>query len=523
MKKKKKKKNTPQKTENQNQKRFDLGFLNPWKEIGLIVLITLGLYLFTFDAKLDLNGDNVDYYLLGQAISQGEGYTTIWYPGSPPFYHRPIGYPIIIAIPMLFGLSSIIAIKWLNFLLLCGSLVLFYHFAEKITQNKILASVIALTIALNIHILQFSFIIMSEIPFLFFSILAIYSLVNLRAGDGISFKDFNLWIMIIALSAAYHVKSIGISLLFAILVYFLLQKKWKLGVFTLTGFILLALPYYLRNMLLGLKSSYLASVMFKNPYQRELGTMGFFDFIDRIVTNIIRYVSIEIPRSFVPFFPETESTTMSWIAGIFISGIIVWALVRLKEYRILLLSLFAGTFAILILWPEVWFGIRFIMPLLPFIIFLTIYGIYQLLVEFKLNSKLILLMIFIVFLLNLNGYTAYNKKAKMGYPKAYTNYFNLASWAKENSEPDDIFIARKPQFFYLFSKRQVNKYKYTADDKELVADLERQNAKYIVIEQLGYGSTPRYLVPAVQKNMSRFQVVKQLKNPDTYLLRFVQE
>ena len=243
--------------------------------------------------------------------------------------------------------------------------------------------------------------------------------------------------------------------------------------------------------------------------------MAFFDYFDRSVSNIIRYISIEIPRSIVPFFPETESTTASWIIGIIISGLIIWALSRLTEYRALLFSLFLGTFGILLLWPEVWFGIRFIMPLIPFIIFLTLYGIYQLINRFKLNSKLLLIIVLVVFALNFNSYSAYNNKSKMNYPPAYINYFKLASWAKINTNPEDIFIARKPQFFYMFSNRQVNKYKYTPDDKDLIADLERRRANYVVIEQLGYGSTPRYLVPAVQKNMSRFQVVKQIKNPDT--------
>jgi hypothetical protein len=521
--KKKKKKNRPQKSESKDQKQLDLGFLNPWKEIGLILMITLGLYLFTFDSKLDLNGDNVDYYLLGQAISQGEGYTTIWFPGSPPFSHRPIGYPIIIAIPMLVGLSSIVAIKWVNFLLLCGSLILFYRLSEKITRHKLLAFVITLTIGLNIHILQFSFIIMSEIPFLFFSIFAVYFLVRLESNEAFSLKNFNLWMIVIGLSAAYHIKSLGVALLFAFLVYFFSQKKWKEGGFTIAGFILFALPYAIRNISLGLKSSYLTSVTFKNPYQRELGTMEFFDYFERIISNIIRYISIEIPRSIIPFLPETESTTASWILGLLISTLIIWALFRLKEYRALLLSLFLGTFGILLLWPEVWFGIRFIMPLIPFIIFLTIYGLSELLDRYNLNSKFILLAVIIVFALNFNSYADYNKKSKMDYPPAYTNYFNLAKWAKVNTDPQDVFIARKPQFFYLYSNRQVNKYKYTSDDKDLIKDLERRKANYVIIEQLGYGSTPRYLVPAVQKNMSRFQVIKQLKNPDTYLLRFVEE
>jgi hypothetical protein len=222
----------------------------------------------------------------------------------------------------------------------------------------------------------------------------------------------------------------------------------------------------------------------------------------------------------VPFLPETEATITSWIIGIAISGLIIWALFRFKKYRALLLSLFVGTFGILLLWPEVWFGVRFIMPLIPFILLLGVYGIYQVLLQYNLNPKIMYSVIAVIFLLNFNAYSDFNKKSKTGYPRAYTNYFSLAAWANKNSNPEDIFIARKPQFFYLFSNRQVNKYKYTPDDKELLKDLERRNAKYVVIEQLGYGSTARYLVPAVQKNISRFQIVKQIKNPDTYLLKF---
>jgi hypothetical protein len=424
---------------------------------------------------------------------------------------------------MIVGLSGIITIKWLNFLFLCGSLILFYRIAMRITQNKILAMVMTIVIGINIHILHFSFIIMSEIPFLFFMILAVFFLVKLEESNRSALKNYNLWLLIISLSVAYHIRSLGIALVFAFMVYFVSQRKWKQGILILSGFIVLALPYYIRNKLLGVGSSYLASVTFKNPYQRELGKMEFFDFLGRIISNIVRYISIEIPRGVAPFLPETEANAASWIIGIVLSGLIILALYRLKKYRALLFSLFLGTFGILLLWPEVWFGIRFIMPLIPFILFLSIYGIYEILIKYRLNPKFIYIVIAVIFILNFNDYSLFNKKSKMGYPKAYSNYFSLASWANKNSDPQDIFIARKPQFFYLYSKRQVDKYKYTLDDKELLKDLENKNAKYVVIEQLGYGSTPRYLVPAVQKNMPRFQIIKQLKNPDTYLLRFVKE
>jgi hypothetical protein len=61
-------------------------------------------------------------------------------------------------------------------------------------------------------------------------------------------------------------------------------------------------------------------------------------------------------------------------------------------------------------------------------------------------------------------------------------------------------------------------YKYTADAEELIEGLHQQNVRYVVLEQLGYASTGRYLVPAIQKYPLKFEVVYHVKDPDTYLL-----
>jgi hypothetical protein len=46
------------------------------------------------------------------------------------------------------------------------------------------------------------------------------------------------------------------------------------------------------------------------------------------------------------------------------------------------------------------------------------------------------------------------------------------------------------------------------------------NVDYVVLEQLGYSSTARYLYPAIQKHPECFTPVMHLENPDTYLLQF---
>jgi hypothetical protein len=59
------------------------------------------------------------------------------------------------------------------------------------------------------------------------------------------------------------------------------------------------------------------------------------------------------------------------------------------------------------------------------------------------------------------------------------------------------------------------------DPDEVIAGMERSGVTHVVIDQMGYASVGRYLVPAVQQRPERFRLVLQLPNPDTYLLELL--
>jgi len=87
-----------------------------WLFSGILFLIFFFAYQYTFDSKLDLGGDNGGYYILGKALSSGQGYTNIHYIGNPPHSHFPPGYPALLAIFMFIS-DSVIFIKVMNGLL----------------------------------------------------------------------------------------------------------------------------------------------------------------------------------------------------------------------------------------------------------------------------------------------------------------------------------------------------------------------------------------------------------------------
>ena len=114
-----------------------------------------------------------------------------------------------------------------------------------------------------------------------------------------------------------------------------------------------------------------------------------------------------------------------------------------------------------------------------------------------------------------------HKNSIADYPATYKNYFEIATWCKNNTPKDVDISCRKPELFHLFAERYVTRYINSADGKVLLKGLLEQKVDYVVVDHFAYDySTPKYLVPAVQKNADKFNIVLHLRHPDTYLLKF---
>ena len=55
------------------------------------------VYNSVFDKKINLGGDNAGYYILGNAIASGQGFTNINTKEKLGHNHFPPGYPLLIA------------------------------------------------------------------------------------------------------------------------------------------------------------------------------------------------------------------------------------------------------------------------------------------------------------------------------------------------------------------------------------------------------------------------------------------
>ena len=55
--------------------------------------------------------------------------------------------------------------------------------------------------------------------------------------------------------------------------------------------------------------------------------------------------------------------------------------------------------------------------------------------------------------------------------------------------------------------------KNTLDMEEQISFLKRNETDYVVLEQLGYSSTNRYLYPVIKRYPNKFKLIKHIKSP----------
>lgn len=496
-----------------------------WTPYLILSILWAIIYGFTFDDKLNLGGDNAVYYILGDAIASGKGYVNVHLVSEQPSNHFPPGYPAILGFFMLFS-KSITFLKVVNGLFLLGATLLSFRIFEKITENRSLALVIAGLMLFNGNLLESATIMMSEIPFLFFGMLTVY-LFMLTDKDGF-LKDWRFWLMLLIASFSFHIRTAGIALIGGLVMYMLVNKQWmKTGVF-LGGFVALGTPWFLRGQALG-GSAYLKQLTMINPYRPEDGAAGLGDYFTRLLYNIERYVSVELPRSFFwdldiqytnymrevtgEELPPGAVIEVYWAIGILLVALTIFGVYSLKKYRTFVAFYMLGTAGILLLWPYIWFGTRFILPLIPFLLFAWVVGIQSLLklIGVKKLNPLLFAVLVIFFI---PAVKKLHESVDMVYPPKYKDFLQMAQYVNQNTPADAIVVNRKPGLFYLYGRRKSSKFPSTFDYEEMRQFMDDNGVTHVIVDMMGFADVGRYLVPFIQANPEKFQVIQQIQMPN---------
>lgn len=489
-------------------RRLNDNFLRRNKLLLQFLFVYLVLSFLLFDPKLSTGGDNAVYIILAESIVSGKGYRDIYLPKEPPHTQYPPGFPALLTFPILIFGQNVIVLKF--FILLSGIGAFFFVFkiGESLFKRRV-AIVMSFILSIPIFI-KYNHWILSEMPFLCFSLGALYFLVNAQQ-HGKSFYYFSLIFAI----GSFFIRTAGISLILAIALFLLLKKQYRYFMIFLMLFCSVFIPWHMRNAAIPGKVGYIDQLIAENPYQLELGRANFFELLERAGDNLITYLFAVHPLSLFPLFKGTGPLPIVIIGAIFTLLIILCFTKKVKNLGIIELY-FVMTWIILLAWPRVWASERFLLPILPLCIFYTYSSLFW--ISKKINAKNLENIVTGVFIFinclyvfpqieetfeNNSAYLRGNKYA--GYTPDWRAYFGIIDLIKENVSPDNIVMARKPEFVYLLSRCKSFTYPFSTDH-DMVKHAIMQSDYVIIDDFVELRQTERFLLPVLQEE------------PDNYIL-----
>lgn len=489
--------------------------------IALTAIYLVGAVL-AFDGTLTTNGDNAQFLILGESIATGRGLSHVNEPDPSPHVKYPFFFPAVLGLFHMIAPGNYTLPKILVLLFGAGAV----YMAGRAFLRKslpIIAVPAGLLLAVNPHILDFSHQVMSEIPYLFFSFLALYLFHRWDT------KRSSVYLLgaSAAAYASYFTRSIGIALVCALFLFLLFRRRFREAAVFLLVFIVLAGAWTVRNHRVAEGDSYTRQFFMINPYHPERGDMTFRHFIQgRMATNATKYGAYEIGRAIIPHVYLNHGITLSGgrpvlsvcVALLFLSGLVLQIRKQIGAIEIYTILYFGACLA----WPEVWASIRFLIPILPILIFYSIRAVHFLFsLAGERPAQIGIGVVTLLLLCSAVQTDARMNSAPRGYHPVWQNYFAIAEWASENTDESDIFCCRKPYLFYLHSGRRTTVYLWDKDRDKVYDKMWNDGTDYVVVAQLAR-TTHDYLLPVINKYSDCFEVVLRYSRPDAYLLRMLE-
>lgn len=491
-----------------------------WR-IGILLAGAALMAILSFDPKIDTWGDNAFFIILGRSIASGHGMRDISQPNAPSAGYA-FGFPTMLALIEWLSPESHLAHKLLIVGWFLLAIPLLYLLARDALGSGPALWTAALT-ASNPFMLLWSNQVMTEMPFLSVSLLALF-LLRRAIAKGDRPSDPLFVGSLAAILGAVTIRSAGLVLALAAPLALIVRRRYRL-----VAVMLLLLIAALAGAVVAGYGPVLWNYVPRlfGPSKGGLsGGTAFQNLIGRARANFWNQFVINIPIMIVPspgpWLPASVLIGFRALALLVLPLLVVglaWMLRRREPW--------AGYTALYLLAILIWEpGLaitRALIPVLPFLILSVVAGAMNILAWSrprwpKASIWLWSGLLGLAFIANLWGSLDFARTFRE-YSPAWKSYFQAAAWIQQHTAPDSIIAARKPSLVYLASKRPSIYPPYSPSPEHFLDSLRRSRATHVVVDTLGFRETRQFLIPAIQRYPEIFRpVYATATRPPTYVL-----
>ncbi|MDR0744253.1 MAG: hypothetical protein LBF05_07860, partial [Tannerella sp.] len=386
-------------------------------------------------------------------------------------------YPIILS-PFigLFGVK-LIWLKFLSVIFMVSSLWLFYKSFNKIVPLIVLIPSLFL-VCINPHVLFFASYTYSEPLFMLTQALCFYLFFRyfLKNNPDHSLKkDWKKYLLLaLVIMAMGLTRTIGFSVTGVIILYFMIERRWKNLIYTVGFFILVFGAYYLLKSIVWPDAASVQSfgtLLAKNTYNPEQGMEDLHGLIQRFIDNSNIYLSCFLYKYLG--FRSSADAPLKHIPLLSIFTYVLFFIALIAVFRknkpILFTGLYAGIllFASFILLNKIWAQDRMIMIYYPYILVFLLGGLYYIINSKSLKRLSFLYPVLIGFILIGTGGHAKNKISEhfpilqqnllgndlYGLTPDWENFVKMCRWANDHLDKEAVIASRKPSMSYVYTGR----------------------------------------------------------------------
>jgi len=531
------------------EKRRDWKFRIVW---FCALAVISALYLTTLNPEIsDLSGDSARFLLLAKSLAQGKGYREIEKPSAPLHAEYMPGLPLILAAIYHFAPGDLRPMKMLMVIFAILSVIGFYLFLLREKRGVKLA----LTLCFGLVPFLFSFQneILSDLPSLSFLLLGFFYFEKLKERT-----EPRLWPWIIPallMALAFYFRQTAIIAFASGALVILVSKnspRLKILAGYSLGFLPLASLWYVRNLMTtgAVEPSYGRKLFFAKASDPFAGTLTWAGLAARVFRRIW-FFSLHLEKDML-LGPYWRGLVVLWvILLIFLLAGFFYELVLKKNIA----AIFYIPCLVAISSWEGWVP-RYLLPLLPLNLWFIFRGMELTLGKIfknRLYGQWLAGQVFVLwFFFNLMRALAVIsfQHTPLPYPSekflaqeqeavalvgvknfahfpnafdwkrkgpeylaaksaAYYHFFAMAEWVKENLQPEEVVVCRKPTLFAWLSQGRSIQYPAELDAEKFLAAVKSRRGKFVLIEEIS-PELRRVLLGFWKSNPGRLKLEKQL-------------
>ena len=457
--------------------------------LAVVALVHLAIALPALNPAPHNGGDNAGYLSLAHSLATGAGYVEAWDPALAPHTKYPPLYPALLAGAMGLGAEAWITFKLLSLLLVTVSVMVCFAWVRD-RHGVVMAMGVSAVLAFSPAFLWSTNWILSDPLFLALTLACLWSF---HRSEHVAVPS--RWILagcVFAILSTFT-RTAGLPLVLAVGAALGLARHWRALAGFAVAFVAPNVFWWLRSRAGG-EAQYVSEFWMIDPYQPDLGQAGIGDLGARVLENLQGYVLVHIPAGLSPW----SGGALTALGLVLMAAALAGWVARIGV-RWTVVELFTPLyFGLILLWPAVWSGDRFALPLYPLVLFYAgeaiLGGARRVDPRLPVAAGVIALAVLLVPSVQSWGQSVSGAITCRGvvrqvgpfgcYAEGFRQFVTASRWIGENAPDGSAVFSRKPRILYTLSGVRSRTYPLSSDPERFFREAREVGVSYVVLDRV---------------------------------------